>query len=116
MSAERAPKPAAADAPKPASQAELFDADIAGRMLDLRLLGRLLGWLAPERDRYLLSGALVLVQAVASVMLPVLLSIVVIDHVLMGNSRVFHTLTISSPFCRRSVWPAISLEVLPRGR
>ena len=87
MSAERTPAPAAADAPKPASQAELFDADIAGRMLDLRLLGRLLGWLAPERDRYLLSGALVLVQAVASVMLPVLLSIVVIDHVLMGTEN-----------------------------
>ena len=73
-----------------AGSADAFDADLSGRLLDARLLRRLLAWLAPERGRYLLSGMLVLVQAVASVMLPVLLSIVVIDHVLMGetNSRV----------------------------
>lgn len=65
--------------------ANVFDADIAGRLLDLGLLRRLLHWLAPERGRYLLSGTLVLAQAIASVMLPILLSIVVIDHVLMGN-------------------------------
>jgi ATP-binding cassette subfamily B protein len=64
----------------------VFDADIAGRMLDVGLLRRLLAWLAPERMRYLLSGVLVLVQAVAQVMLPVLLSIVVIDRVLMGET------------------------------
>lgn len=64
-----------------------FDADISGRMLDLRLLGRLLAWLAPERGRYLISGVLVLVQALAQVMLPVLLSIVVIDRVLMGEAN-----------------------------
>jgi ATP-binding cassette subfamily B protein len=65
---------------------DAFDADLSGRLLDAGLLRRLLGWLAPERGRYLLSGVLVLIQAVASVMLPVLLSIVVIDHVLMGET------------------------------
>ena len=69
-----------------ASGAEVFDADISGRMLDLSLLRRLLAWLAPERGRYLLSAGLVLLQAMAQVMLPVLLSIVVIDHVLMGET------------------------------
>lgn len=66
---------------------QVFDADLSGRMLDVRLLGRLLSWLAPERGRYLLSGTLVLLQALAQVMLPVLLSIVVIDRVLMGEAN-----------------------------
>ncbi len=75
-------------APAPTrGRAELFDADLSGRMLDLVLLRRLLRWLAPERGRYLLSAALVLLQAFGSVMLPVLLSIVVIDRVLLGEAN-----------------------------
>lgn len=79
-----APAPQAARARRPG---EVFDADLSGRMLDLTLLRRLLRWLAPERGRYLVSGALVLLQALGQVMLPVLLSIVVIDHVLLGEAN-----------------------------
>ena len=79
-----APAPQAAGARRPG---EVFDADLSGRMLDFTLLRRLLRWLAPERGRYLVSGALVLLQALGQVMLPVLLSIVVIDHVLLGEAN-----------------------------
>ncbi|MEE4361437.1 MAG: ABC transporter ATP-binding protein [Pseudomonadales bacterium] len=66
---------------------EVFDADISGRMLDVRLLRRLLGWLAPERARLAASTLLVLASSLLQVMLPIILSLVVIDHVLMGTAR-----------------------------
>lgn len=64
-----------------------FDADFSGRIVDFRLLGRLLGWLAPERNRLLLSTTLVLITALMQVMLPVMLSVVVIDHLLMDTTQ-----------------------------
>ncbi len=69
------------------TQAARFDADISGRIFDLRLLGRLFQWLAPQKNRLLLSTVLVLITAVLQVMLPVVLSLVVIDHLLMGTEQ-----------------------------
>jgi ATP-binding cassette subfamily B protein len=63
-----------------------FDADLSGRILDVRLLRRLLHWLAPERARLAASAVLVLVASTLQVMLPIVLSIVVIDHLLLGEA------------------------------
>jgi ATP-binding cassette subfamily B multidrug efflux pump len=68
-------------------RARAFDSDLSGRLLDMSLLRRLLEWLAPERPRLLVSGVLVLVNSTLQVMLPVVLSLVVIDHVLMQGAR-----------------------------
>jgi len=62
-----------------------FEDAIAGQRLDLSLLRRLLGWLVPERRALTVSGLLVLVSAVFQVILPVILSVVVIDHLLLGE-------------------------------
>ncbi len=69
-----------------AASARMFDADISGRIFDLRLLRRLFGWLAPQRNRLLVSTVLVLITAVLQVLLPVVLSLVVIDHLLMNEA------------------------------
>ena len=62
-----------------------FEDAIAGQRVDLGLLRRLLGWLVPERRSLALSGLLVLVTALFQVILPVILSVVVIDHLLLGE-------------------------------
>ena len=62
-----------------------FEDAIAGQRVDLGLLRRLLGWLVPERRGLALSGLLVLVTALFQVILPVILSVVVIDHLLLGE-------------------------------
>ncbi len=62
-----------------------FEDAIAGQRVDLGLLRRLLGWLVPERRGLALSGLLVLVTAFFQVILPVILSVVVIDHLLLGE-------------------------------
>ena len=62
-----------------------FEDAIAGQRVDLGLLRRLLGWLLPERRGLALSGLLVLVTALFQVILPVILSVVVIDHLLLGE-------------------------------
>lgn len=70
----------------PATPARGFDADLSGRVLDVRLLRRLLRWLAPERRRLGISALLVLASSMLQVLLPIVLSLVVIDQVLLGNS------------------------------
>ncbi|TVS17743.1 MAG: ABC transporter ATP-binding protein [Gammaproteobacteria bacterium] len=65
----------------------MFDADISGRIFDLRLLKRLFAWLAPQKRRLLISTVLVMITAVLQVLLPVVLSLVVIDHLLMGTQQ-----------------------------
>ena len=62
-----------------------FEDAIAGQRVDLGLLRRLLGWLVPERRALAASGLLVLVTALFQVILPVILSVVVIDHLLLGE-------------------------------
>lgn len=70
-----------------APRSQSFDADFSGHIVDFRLLGRLGYWLAPERGRLLLSTMLVLLTALMQVLLPVMLSVVVIDHLLMDTAQ-----------------------------
>ncbi|MYE86211.1 MAG: ABC transporter ATP-binding protein [Gammaproteobacteria bacterium] len=64
----------------------MFDADLSGKALNLSLLRRLLRWLKPYRITFALSGALVLIASTLQVLLPVVVSIVVIDRIIQGNT------------------------------
>ena len=64
----------------------MFDADLSGKALNLSLLRRLLKWLAPYRITFALSGLLVLISSTLQVLLPVVVSIVVIDRIIQGNT------------------------------
>lgn len=64
----------------------MFDADLSGKALNLSLLRRLLKWLKPYRITFALSGALVLIASTLQVLLPVVVSIVVIDRIIQGNT------------------------------
>ncbi|MYK27295.1 MAG: ABC transporter ATP-binding protein [Gammaproteobacteria bacterium] len=64
----------------------MFDADLSGKALNLSLLRRLLRWLKPYRITFALSGVLVLIASTLQVLLPVVVSIVVIDRIIQGNT------------------------------
>ncbi|MFM8354278.1 MAG: ABC transporter ATP-binding protein [Gammaproteobacteria bacterium] len=66
----------------------VFDADIAGRSLDMALLRRLFGWLRPHRRVLLVSGVLVVFASVLAIAMPVLVSRVVIDGLLASSQPV----------------------------
>ena len=63
----------------------MFDADLTGNVLNFKLLARLLKWLVPYRVQFLQSAALVLVTSTLAVLLPIIISIVVIDHIIRGD-------------------------------
>ncbi|MGA0840344.1 MAG: ABC transporter ATP-binding protein, partial [Pseudomonadales bacterium] len=73
-------------ADRPARDYGMFDADIAGKSLDVALLRRLLGWLRPHRRILALSGVLVVIASVLAIALPVLVSRVVIDGLLASSA------------------------------
>jgi len=66
----------------------VFDADIAGKSLDLTLLRRLFPCLRPHRHVLLLSGARVVLASVLAIAMPVLVSRVVIDGLLASTQPV----------------------------
>ena len=64
----------------------MFDADISGAVLNLHLLRRLLKWLAPYKVSLAVSTVLVLIASTLQVMLPMIISLVAIDHIIRGES------------------------------
>ncbi len=64
----------------------MFDADISGAVLNLKLLRRLLKWLVPYKASLALSTVLVLIASTLQVMLPIIISLVAIDHIIRGES------------------------------
>jgi ATP-binding cassette subfamily B protein len=62
----------------------VFEADIHGQALNLQYLRRILGWVGPHRRLLVVSIALVLAASVLAVLLPVIITRVVIDNVIMG--------------------------------
>jgi len=64
----------------------MFDADISGAVLNMSLLRRLLHWLKPYRGALLLSTVLVLLASTLQVLLPIIISLVVIDHIIQGDT------------------------------
>lgn len=64
----------------------MFEADISGAVLNMQLLGRLLQWLKPYKYSLLLSTVLVLITSTLQVLLPIIISLVAIDHIIQGES------------------------------
>lgn len=64
----------------------MFDADISGAVLNVHLLGRLLKWLKPYRRSLAVSSVLVLIASTLQVMLPIIISLVAIDHIIQGTA------------------------------
>ena len=64
----------------------MFDADLSGAVLNVNLLGRLLQWLKPYRRQLAVSSVLVLCASTLQVLLPIIISLVAIDHIITGNA------------------------------
>jgi ATP-binding cassette, subfamily B, multidrug efflux pump len=65
----------------------MFDAELSGQALNLSLLRRLLQWIRPYRATVALSSVLILASSALQVMLPVVISVVVVDHVIMSSTQ-----------------------------
>ena len=63
----------------------VFDADIEGQAMNMQYLRRILGWVAPHKGIAFGSVSLVLVASTLAIMLPVIVSRVVVDGVIMGE-------------------------------
>ncbi len=72
---------------QPRRDHSLFDADLSGAVLNTRLLRRLFRWMKPYRLTFAVSGLLVLAASTFQVLLPVIVSLVVIDHVIRGEAE-----------------------------
>lgn len=64
----------------------MFEADLSGAVLNMHLLGRLLQWLKPYRITLAISSVLVLITSTLQVLLPIIISLVAIDHILRGEA------------------------------
>ena len=64
----------------------LFEADLSGAVLNMHLLGRLLKWFRPYRRLLGVSTILVLFASTLQILLPMIISLVAIDHILSGNT------------------------------
>ncbi len=65
----------------------MFDAELSGAVLNMSLLRRLLSWMKPYRFTFATSAALILLSSSLQVLLPVIISIVVIDHIIRGETE-----------------------------
>ncbi|MEX0942573.1 MAG: ABC transporter ATP-binding protein [Pseudomonadales bacterium] len=63
----------------------IFDADIHGQSMNMVYLRRILAWARPHKKLAALSIALVLLASLLSVLLPVIITRVVIDGVILGE-------------------------------
>ncbi|TNF88674.1 MAG: ABC transporter ATP-binding protein, partial [Gammaproteobacteria bacterium] len=64
----------------------MFDAELSGAVLNLALLRRLLRWLRSYRVTFGVSAVLVLLASTLQVLMPIIISLVVIDHLIRGET------------------------------
>ncbi len=64
----------------------MFEADLSGNVLNMHLLGRLLHWLKPYSASLVLSSILVLLASTLQILLPIIISLVAIDHIIRGEA------------------------------
>jgi hypothetical protein len=62
--------------PQPPRNHAMFDAELTGQALNLKLVRRLLGWLRPYRATVAASSLLILIASALQVLLPVVISVV----------------------------------------
>ena len=67
---------------KPKRDYAMFEADLSGAVLNMHLLGRLLQWMKPYTGALVLSSVLVIISSTLQVLLPIIISLVAIDHIL----------------------------------
>ena len=72
---------------QPRRDHSLFDADLSGAVLNTHLLRRLLAWMKPYRMTFAVSGLLILAASTFQVLLPIIVSLVVIDHIIRGETE-----------------------------
>jgi ATP-binding cassette subfamily B protein len=65
----------------------MFDAELSGAVLNMHLLSRLMHWMKPYRVTFAVSGVLILFASTLQVLLPVIMSLVVIDHIMLGETE-----------------------------
>ena len=63
----------------------IFDADIHGQSANMQYLSRILGWVKPHRKLATKSIILVLLASLLAVLMPVVITRVVIDSIIMNN-------------------------------
>ncbi|MEZ5550998.1 MAG: ABC transporter ATP-binding protein [Pseudomonadales bacterium] len=95
----------------------IFDADIEGQSMNMQYLRRILGWVAPHRRLAILSVVLVLVASTLAILLPVVVTRVIIDGVILGEPDVllpdFGMITLTSWVSGLTGWqPLVSACVL----
>ncbi|NJN50779.1 MAG: ABC transporter ATP-binding protein, partial [Gammaproteobacteria bacterium] len=66
----------------------VFDAELAGKQFDARLIGRLFGWLRPHWRAAAVSGTLVVLASLLAILMPVVITRVVIDGLLMADQPI----------------------------
>lgn len=66
----------------------MFDAELSGAVLNMSLLRRLLQWMKPYRVTIAVSAVLVLLASTLQVLMPVVISLVVIDHIIRGETEI----------------------------
>ena len=96
--------------PRPRRDYSMFDAELSGAVLNLSLLRRLLRWMKPYRVTFLVSAVLIILASTLQVMQPVIISVVVIDHIIRQESQ---TLAPDLGLVDLTDWLAISLDVHP---
>jgi len=63
----------------------VFEADIEGQAMNLQYLKRIAGWVGPHKRLAMVSIILVVLASALAVLMPVLLSRVVVDGILMDS-------------------------------
>jgi ATP-binding cassette subfamily B protein len=96
--------------PKNARDYSMFDAEISGAVLNLALLRRLLRWLKPYRVTFGISAILVILASTLQVLLPIIMSLVVIGHIIRGESG---SITPDMGMVDLTDWMAANLSVHP---
>ncbi|MFV2090885.1 MAG: ABC transporter transmembrane domain-containing protein, partial [Pseudomonadales bacterium] len=88
----------------------MFDAELSGAVLNFSLLRRLLGWMKPYRVTLGISALLILAASTLQVLLPIIISLVVIDHIIRGETE---TLTPDLGMVDATEWISTTLAVHP---
>ncbi len=88
----------------------MFDAELSGAVLNLSLLRRLLRWMKPYRVTFFVSAVLIILASTLQVMQPVIISVVVIDHIIRQESE---TLAPDLGLVDLTDWLTVTLDVHP---
>jgi len=88
----------------------MFDAELSGAVLNLSLLRRLLRWMKPYRLTFAISAVLIVIASTLQVMQPVIISVVVIDHIIRQESE---SLAPDLGLVDLTDWLSVTLDVHP---